>query len=354
MICNISEGKTGLRGQDPPAGTAPPLGVRCRQAVSVLCLLTLVLVATGCGRADARAVRALGNRRRSASLGVLFTASPAPSPGPLPWLPAPQPTPSPSPTPPPCPVHFRGFSCLMSERIRQAERYAAGRPGTIGIVLHNRLTGGTWRNRYARMDFPAASTIKLAMVADVMLRNDAGQLALGSYDWNLIYNILHESSDVAGDSLWFAFEDASFLGRIRQFGMRSTSFSSSTAYWGYMYTSPADLDNLMNFILSKMPARNRDYIVGHLRHVATIQQWGVWGAGREDRPGNKDGWEDNGDVWITNTVGFAGPHERYTLAIMDDVGGGETFHYGSNTLTQIASLLFNGHYAPQPRAVATP
>jgi hypothetical protein len=52
-------------------------------------------------------------------------------------------------------------------------------------------------------------------------------------------------------------------------------------------------------------------------------------------------------------VGFAGPHEQYTLAIMNNLGGG-TFHEGSNTLTQISALLFRGHHAPQPRAVATP
>ena len=352
MICNISQGKSALPGQRSRAAAAPQLAVWCRQATSVLCLLALVLTASGCGRVDARAIGKLGARRRPRSLGVLFTAPPAPFPQPLPWLPATQ-TPTPRPTLA-CPVHLPGFSCLMGERIRQAERYAATRPGTIGIVLHNRLTGATWRNRYARTGFPAASTIKLAMVADVMLRNDAGQITLTPYDWGLIYNILHESSDVAGDDLWFAFEDAGFVGRIQRFGMRTASFSSSTAYWGYMYCSPTDLDNLMNYILGKMPARNRDFIVDHLRHVAVIQQWGVWGAGRADRPGNKDGWEDNGDVWITNTVGFAGPHERYTLAIMDDVGGGETFHHGSNTLTQIASLLFRGHHGPQPRAVATP
>jgi hypothetical protein len=88
--------------------------------------------------------------------------------------------------------------------------------------------------------------------------------------------------------------------------------------------------------------------------VAQIQQWGVWGAGRADKPGNKDGWEDNDDVWITNTVGFAGPRERYTLAIMYALSGGETFHEGSNALTQISALLFHGHHAPQPLAEATP
>jgi len=31
-----------------------------------------------------------------------------------------------------------------------------------------------------------------------------------------------------------------------------------------------------------------------------------------------------------------------------------TFHDGPNTLTRIASLLFRGRHAPQPRAVATP
>jgi hypothetical protein len=343
--------RPGSRQPRSPAPAVPLLAAWWRRAVTALCLLTLVLSAAGCGRADARV---MGARRRPRSLGALFTARPAPAPGPLPWLPDTQPTPTPSPSPPPCPVKIAGFSCLMAMRIRQAERYAAGRPGTIGIVLHNRLTGATWRNRYARTDFPAASTIKLAMVADVMLRADQGQLSLGPYDWNLIYNILHESSDTAGDALWFAFEDASFLGRIQAFGMRTASFSQSPAYWGYMYCSAQDLDNLMNFILGKMPARNRDYIVDHLRRVATIEQWGVWGAGRADKPGNKDGWEDDGDVWITNTVGFAGPHERYTLAIMDDLGGGETFHDGSNTLTQIAGLLFRGHHAPQPVAEATP
>ena len=57
---------------------------------------------------------------------------------------------------------------------------------------------------------------------------------------------------------------------------------------------------------------------------------------------------------ITNTVGFAGPRERYTLAIMYALSGGETFHEGSNALTQISALLFHGHHAPQPLAEATP
>ena len=183
-----------------------------------------------------------------------------------------------------------GHTCPRRGRVWQDKRagHGQGRPSAAGTQpgrpVHSlaravpRATGATWRNANGRTDFPAASTIKLAMVADVMLRADRGQIVLGPDDWSLIYNILHESSDVAGDQLWFSFEDASFLGRIQRFGMRTASFSQSPAYWGYMYCSPQDLDNLMNYILGKLPARNRDYIVDHLRHVAQIQQWGVWGA----------------------------------------------------------------------------
>jgi hypothetical protein len=358
MTGKISKGKSGPRGSgsgarvvsERGARAVPDLAVWGRRAVTVVCLMTLVLTAAGCGRADARFARP-GARRRPRALGALFTNPPEPSPGPVPWLPSAQ-TASPKPLPPPCPVKMSGFSCTMAEHIHEVERYVRTRGGTIGIVLHNRATGATWRNAHARTDLPAASTIKLAMVADVMLRADAGQLSLDPDDWSLIYNIMHESSDIAGDGLWFAFENGSFLGRIHAMGMRTASFTTGD-YWGYMDCSAQDLDNLMNFVLNRLPRRDRDYIVDHMRHVATIEQWGVWGAGRALGAGNKDGWEDDGGVWITNTVGFAGPHQRYTLAIMDDLGGG-TFHEGSNTLTQISSLLFRGHHAPQPRAQATP
>jgi len=72
---------------------------------------------------------------------------------------------------------------------------------------------------------------------------------------------------------------------------------------------------------------------------------------------SQDGWELD-PPWITNTVGFAGPNQEYTLAVMynlegygdaDDVG----FSYGINTLTQIASILFQGHQTQQPTAQAS-
>jgi hypothetical protein len=121
-----------------------------------------------------------------------------------------------------------------------------------------------------------------------------------------------------------------------------------------MYCSPLDLDNLMNYVLGKLPGRDRDYLIGQLRHVGRIQQWGVWGAGHARRPGNKNGWEHDDGTWVTDTVGFAGPDARYTLSIMDEQRAPGDFHGGANTLTQVSGLLFRGGHVPQPTAKATP
>jgi hypothetical protein len=50
----------------------------------------------------------------------------------------------------------------------------AGRHGSIGIVLDDRVTGAVWPNARAHALVPAASTMKLAVVADLLLRNRRG------------------------------------------------------------------------------------------------------------------------------------------------------------------------------------
>jgi hypothetical protein len=253
-----------------------------------------------------------------------------------------------------CPAAVRQFSCLMRRRIRAAQRYLARQPGWIGLILHDRVTGATWRNANARTQFPAASTIKLAMVTDLLVRARTGRIRLSPGDRTLIYEVLHSSSDTAADQLWLTFENGRFLRRIARFGMTTCSFSARPPYWGYMYCSPEDLDHLMNYVLGRLAGGDRSYLVGQLRHVARIQQWGVWGAGPGGHPGNKDGWEDDHGTWIINTVGFTGPSSRYTLAIMDEQPAPSSFRLGANTLTQISARLFQGGHAPWPTAEATP
>jgi hypothetical protein len=244
----------------------------------------------------------------------------------------------------------------MRERIREVNRYIRHLPGSLGIVIDDRATGAVWHNANANVRYPAASTIKLAMMTDLLLRDHAGGIHLTPADRSAMFQALYTSNDNDADDLWFKYENASFIDRIRAFGMGSTAFTTS-AYWGNVDTTAHDLDRLMNYVLTRTPASVRNYLVYRLRHVSALdQQWGVWGAGPQNRPGNKDGWEQDPSpvgVWITNTVGFAGPHQQYTLAIMydqqsHDQSGNTGFRYGTNKLTQIAAMLFQGHHTPSP------
>jgi hypothetical protein len=270
------------------------------------------------------------------------------------------PTPTPTPSPKHCAKIAPGFSCEMRDRIHAVQRYLrrSGAPGSIAIVLDDRVTGAVYRNANAAVAYPAASTMKLAMMTDILQRADAGTIALTPADKEEMFQALYTSNDDDANDLWDQFEDGSFLQRIQAFGMNTATFTSSVPNWGFMYCSAEDLDNLMNYVLDKAPANVRSYLVYRLQHVSSIdQQWGVWGAGPENDPGNKDGWEFD-PPWITNTVGFAGPHQEYTLAIMYNLEGygndGDAgFNYGINTLTQIASILFQGRQTGQPTAQAS-
>lgn len=43
-------------------------------------------------------------------------------------------------------------------------------------------------------------------------------------------------------------------------------------------------------MLTRANTDDRAYLVAALRGVAGNQQWGVWAAGADQHPGNKDGW----------------------------------------------------------------
>ena len=116
------------------------------------------------------------------------------------------------------------------------------------------------------------------MVADLLVRERRGSVRLAPADQPLIDAALRESADGAADRLWYSYENAGFLSRIRAFGMTGASFTSH-AYWGAMTCSADDLSNLMDYVLNRLPDRDRDEIVDDLQHVSPVQHWGVWGAG---------------------------------------------------------------------------
>lgn len=258
-----------------------------------------------------------------------------------------RPTTTTTPDPATCPYPKSGFDCDFQRRFAAAQAYVARRPGTVGIVVRDRKTGAVWRNQYATTSVWTASTIKLAMTIDLFQRDRAGTISLTSADRTLIQRMLHSSDDDAADALWFKYAGAdhlTFNDDFAKFGMATLSpkrgYTHFYPYWGFQKCTPEDLDHLVGYLLTQVPASTRDYIVAQLMHVDPDQQWGVWGAGPAALPGNKDGWSLEDTGWVMNTVGWVGPGQRYTLAVMNSLNGHGGYSDGKTTDNEVAKLLF--------------
>ncbi|NUS43063.1 MAG: tat pathway signal sequence [Mycobacteriaceae bacterium] len=242
-----------------------------------------------------------------------------------------------------------GLSCDLRMRITTVDNYLRTRPGVVGYVVRDRVSGGSYANGNANAPIWTASTIKLATAADLLTRNRSGALHLSGGDYADIDRMLHTSDDDAADRLWFAYagpDHLAFNNAFRGFGMTGlvpqAGFTRFYPYWGFQKCSAADLDRLMTHVLTGLHPDDRNYLVTRMRTVDANQQWGVWGAGPAQRPGLKDGWSEEQGGWVVNSVGFVGPGERYTLAIMNSLNGQGQFKDGAATDTQVAKLLFNG------------
>ncbi len=243
---------------------------------------------------------------------------------------------------------IEAFDPELRARIVAAERYARSRPGFTGIVLRDRRTGAIWRNAHSGTLIWACSTPKLAMVVDLLVRAESGAVSLTADDRALMRAMLHSSDNDAAHILWDRYGGTEFATRFPDYGMTDMRFSEDHPHhWGWIRTTADDLGRLVDYALERLPARDRDYLVRELRTVAPNQQWGVWGAGTAARPGNKNGWaDDNADgSWLMNSVGFAGPDARYTLAMMNNtqvVDNG--YQVGEETTTRISEILFKDYF----------
>jgi hypothetical protein len=143
------------------------------------------------------------------------------------------------------------------------------------------------------------------------------------------------------------------LDRFRaRFGMGTLAVVQGyDVFWRNLRCSAEDLQALMSYVLDKLNAEDRAYLVNTLRKVASNQHWGVWAAGTAQKPGNKDGWAQkpvNGrTVWVTHTVGFAGDNERYVVTAMYEQDATGTLERGVHTVSDAIATYF-GAAVPAP------
>ncbi|GIL31959.1 hypothetical protein NUM_72130 [Actinocatenispora comari] len=265
-------------------------------------------------------------------------------------------------SPSPKPSKQCDADCVRQQRYAAARKYMDQHAATnayLSVQITDRTTGKSWQHGPVTHPGWTASTIKLAMATDILRRQRAGEVTLSDADRTDLANMLNFSDENASDRLWQRYGGDAQLARFRDvFGMSGLHFVpgfTDGTYWGFVKCTTEDLSHLMTYVLTKTAPDDRAYLVSAMRGVASNQQWGVWAAGHDQQPGDKNGWsfetDSYGKHWVLNSVGFAGPDERYAVAIMFQVQPHSTIAYGTHTVSDVVGLLFG---VPAPARITVP
>jgi hypothetical protein len=321
-----------------------------------LMLACAAIIVVGCGRPAVNPAAV-----SKSSVPPVLAMPPVPAALATPAVASPWPSsPAPSSLPADCPDP--AWSCTQQQRFAAASAYISRNVsgnGYLAVIFTDRQTGAVWRFGPTQHQGWTASTIKLAIAADLLRRQRAGQLTLTAADRHDMATMLNFSDNAASDRLWTKYGGEDMLARFRsQYGMTGLHFVpgfTAKTYWGFVKCTTDDLAALTHYVFTQVNPTDRAYLVDALRGVAPNQQWGVWAAGSEQRPGNKDGWSYESDPygkhWVTNTVGFAGPDERYLIAEMYQVDPRGTLPGGVHTVSDVVALLFG---VPVPARITVP
>jgi hypothetical protein len=245
----------------------------------------------------------------------------------------------------------------MDKRFPAATARLSSLPGKMAVIVHDRTTGKYWRAGPTSELNWTGSTIKLALVTSLLERARAGQITLDSAARQQLADLLDFSSDDAATAVWNRYGKDAMVPRFQQvYGMPKLTFISGFArFWGHMKCTTEDLMGLISYVLDQLDQPDRDYVIDGMTQVGPIQQWGVWSAGPAQQPGTKNGWsiepDPGGKHWETNTVGFAGPQHRYTIAVMYHLPPGPGIDVGVHAVSDLVASLFG---APTPAPVTIP
>lgn len=266
-------------------------------------------------------------------------------------------TPSGSPSPEPSKGCGGQWDCQWQQRFAAALALLNEQPGTLSAVVGDQKTGAVWRAGDTTSTTWTASTIKVAIVATLLEWHREGTLKLTTADRENMHAALHSSSNDATTALWNRYGGKDMYHHFRT-RHHMTSLSVVPGYelfWRNLQCSADDLFRLMSQVMTASHVDDRAYLVAEMRDVASNQHWGVWAAGASLLPGNKNGWAQkpgpDGTRWVTHTVGFAGPAERYLVVVTYSQPTSGTLSTGVHTVSNLVATIFG---VPVPAPVTLP
>ena len=148
-----------------------------------------------------------------------------------------------------------GWECDLQARFAATEALTRQAPGYLGIVVRDRATGQVWRAGAADRPIWTASTIKLAIIADLLVQARAGDLTITTSMRSGFEQMLASSANRPATTLWPAHGGEAALVRYRSvFGMAGVHFPTSERLWGALKATADDFAALMSYVLDRMAA----------------------------------------------------------------------------------------------------
>ncbi|NJC70055.1 serine hydrolase [Planosporangium thailandense] len=244
----------------------------------------------------------------------------APRPSPLNALVVPVQTPSASPTAALSAVRSPQEQRQQNEAALTAalQKYDEDTYADLAVTVVDRRTGRTFSFNGQR-PFETASTVKVDILATLLLQAQRAGRTLTSSEKSLARSMIEESDNDAATALWK--KTGGISGSAGVFGLIATT-PGARGKWGVTTTTTEDRARLIDTLADPAgPVANADYLFGLMRNVADDQSWGISAAARpSETVAVKNGWmtrDDDDGRWEINSIGrITGADTDVTMAIL--------------------------------------
>ena len=136
---------------------------------------------------------------------------------------------------------------------------------SLGVAVLDLSTGELVSGSGGATPYYSASLSKLLLVVDVLDLRAEGELELDDDDLSLVERALTYSDDGAMDVMWTRFDGMDAMNRVAEkVGLTETHAPDDPSQWGEVVVSANDMVRLYQYILTVMPAADRELIVDAL------------------------------------------------------------------------------------------
>jgi hypothetical protein len=219
-------------------------------------------------------------------------------------------------------------------RVADATRYLASRQGRDAFAVIN--DRGVLSGINLHLRFHSASTVKSMLLVAYLQMLAADGRRLDDRDRDLLYPMIHSSSNEAATDVLDAVGETRLDGVAREAGMRD--YLPGGATWGFTEISAADMARFFYIQDSLIPPQFDGYARWLLSTIEPSESWGVPAVARpEFEVFFKGGWLPEVEGLVNQIARLEKPGITFALAVLTRFD--PSMLYGEQTLEGVTAEL---------------